>query len=124
VGFERGEVVFSRSALVRAEGDTCLVQLGERFGDGLDASIVEYLVRRGIQRDVDVDSEKDFLVSRFYVVESQEIIFFQLRGPSSTSRPGLGFCLMICNELLGLQTHADLRRGLVSSDAIRRFMVP
>ncbi len=124
MGFERGEVVFSRSALVRAEGDTCLVQLGERFGDGLDASIVEYLVRRGIQRDVDVDSEKDFLVSRFYVVESQEIIFFQLRGPSSTSRPGLGFCLMICNELLGLQTHADLRRGLVSSDAIRRFMVP
>lgn len=121
---ERSEVVFSRTALVGAEGDTCLVQLGERFGDGLDASIVEYLVRRGIQRDVDVDSEKDFLVSRFYVVESQEIIFFQLRGPSSTSRPGLGFCLMICNELLGLQTHADLRRGLVSSDAIRRFMVP
>ena len=110
MGFERGEVVFSRSALVRAEGDTCLVQLGERFGDGLDASIVEYLVRRGIQWDVDVDSEKDFLVSRFYVVESQEVIFFQLRGPSSTSRPGLGFCLMICNELLGLQTHADPRR--------------
>jgi len=29
---------------------------------------------------------------------------------------------MICNELLGLQTHADLRRDLVSSDPIRRFM--
>ena len=79
-------------------------------------------MRRGIEWDVDVDSEEDLLVSRFYVVESQEIIFFQLRGPSSTSRPGLGFCLMICNELLGLQTHADLRRDLVSSDPIRRFM--
>jgi hypothetical protein len=48
MGFERGEVVFSGSALVGAEGDSCLVQLGEGFGDGLDAGIVEYLVCRRV----------------------------------------------------------------------------
>jgi len=47
-------------------------------------------VRRGIQWDVDVDSEKDFLVSRFYVVESQEVIFFQLRGPLVDFQAGFG----------------------------------
>ncbi len=40
VWFERGEVVFSGSALVGAEGDSCFVELGECFGDGLDAGIV------------------------------------------------------------------------------------
>jgi len=40
VGFERGEVVFSRTALMGAEGDTRLVQLGQGFRDGLDAGIV------------------------------------------------------------------------------------
>jgi len=40
MGFERGEVVFSRSALVGAEGDPCLVQFGEGLGYGLDASVI------------------------------------------------------------------------------------
>jgi hypothetical protein len=69
VGLERGEVVFSRSALVRAKGNTCLVQLGESFGDSLDSSVIEYLVCRRVEGDVNVDSEKDSLVSRLYVVE-------------------------------------------------------
>ena len=46
--FERGEVVFSRSALVGAESNACLVQFGEGLGDGLDAGVIEYLVGRRI----------------------------------------------------------------------------
>ena len=38
--FERGKVVFSGPALVRAEGDTCLIQLGEGIGDRLDSSVI------------------------------------------------------------------------------------
>jgi hypothetical protein len=41
VGFERCEVVFSGSALVGAEGNACLVQFGEGFGNGLNPSVVE-----------------------------------------------------------------------------------
>jgi len=48
VRLERSEVVFSRTALVGAEGDTCLVQLAEGLGDGLDAGVVEYLVCRRV----------------------------------------------------------------------------
>jgi len=48
VGFERGEVVFSGSALVGAESDSCLVQFGEGLGDGLDAGVIKYLVCRRI----------------------------------------------------------------------------
>lgn len=40
MGFERCEVILSGSALVRAEGDTCLVQLGEGFGDCLYPGII------------------------------------------------------------------------------------
>jgi hypothetical protein len=69
VGFERGEVVFSRSALMGAEGNACLVQFGEGFRDGLDAGVVEYLVRRRVEGNVDVDPEKDPFVPRFYVVK-------------------------------------------------------
>ena len=70
MGLERGEVVFSRSALVRAEGDARLVELGERFGDRLDSSVIEYLMCRRVEGNVDVDSEKDSLISRFYIVKS------------------------------------------------------
>src|SRR4029077_810887 len=66
---KRGEIVFSRPALVGAKGDACLVELGEGFGDSLDSSIIEYLVRRWVEGDVDVDSEKHSLVSGLYVVE-------------------------------------------------------
>jgi hypothetical protein len=38
--FEGSKVVFSGSALMRAENNTCLVQLGERFGDGFDAGVI------------------------------------------------------------------------------------
>ena len=69
MGLERGEVVFSRPALVGPKSNACLVQLGEGFGDGLDASVVEYQVGRRVEGDVDVDSEKDPLVSRFNIVE-------------------------------------------------------
>jgi hypothetical protein len=48
VGLERCEVVFSGSALVGAEGDTCLVQLGKGFGDCLDSSIVQDLMCRWV----------------------------------------------------------------------------
>jgi hypothetical protein len=122
VGFERGEVVFSRSALVGAEGNACLVQFGEGFGDGLDAGVVEYLMCRRVEGNVDVDSEKDPLVSRFYVVKRKKIIFSQMRVLSSF-RPGLGFCLMICNAYLVLRTYAGLTRSLVVQ-ALRRRVMP
>ncbi len=48
MGFERGEVVFSGSALVGAESNACLVQFGEGLGYGLDAGVIEYLVGRRI----------------------------------------------------------------------------
>ena len=69
VWLERGEVVFSWPALVRAEGNSCLVKFGEGLGDGLDTGVIEYLVCRRIQWDVDVDSEKDPLISRFNIVK-------------------------------------------------------
>jgi hypothetical protein len=69
VGFERCEVVFSGSALVGAEGNACLVQFGEGFGNGLNPSVVEYLMCRRVERNIDVDPEKDPLVSRFNVVK-------------------------------------------------------
>jgi hypothetical protein len=67
--FERGEVIFSRSALMGAESHACFVELGEGFGDRLDTSVIQDLVRRGIQWDVNVDSEEDPFVSRFYIVK-------------------------------------------------------
>ena len=70
VWFERGEVVLSGPALVGAERDACLVEFGEGLGDGLDAGVIEYLVGRRVQWDVDVDSEKDPLISRFNIVKS------------------------------------------------------
>ncbi len=48
MGFERGEVVFSRSALVGAESNACLIQFGEGLGYGLDAGIIEDEVGRRI----------------------------------------------------------------------------
>jgi hypothetical protein len=69
MGFEGGEVVFSRSALVGAESNACLVQFRESLGYGLDTCVIEYLVGRRIQGDVDVDSEKDPLISRFNIVK-------------------------------------------------------
>ena len=67
--FERGKVVFSGSALVGAESNSCLVQFGESLGDSLDAGVIEYLVSGRIEWDIDVDSEKDPLVSRFNIVK-------------------------------------------------------
>ncbi len=111
MGLERGEVVFSRSALVRAEGDACLVELGEGFGDRLDSSVIEYLMCRRVEGNVDVDSDKQPLVSRLYVVERQKIIFFQIVPLSPTVKAGFE---VLINDLSGvfLTVHIQLSHKL------------
>jgi len=111
VGLERGEVVFSRSALVGAEGDACLVELGEGFGDRLDSSVIEYLMCRRVEGNVDVDSDKQPLVSRLYVVERQKIIFFQIVPLSPTVKAGFE---VLINDLSGvfLTVHIQLSHKL------------
>src|SRR3989441_12532375 len=111
VGLKRGEVVFSRSALVRAKSHTCLVELGEGFGDRLDSSVIEYLMRRRGEANVDVDSDKHPLVSRLYVVERQKIIFFQMMILPPTGKAGFE---VLINDLSGvfLTVHIQLSHKL------------
>src|SRR2546428_41877 len=71
--FERGEIIFSRSGLMREEGDFRMSQLADRRQVLPDPRVVQEGAGPGIDRGVDVDPQQDRPAREVEIVHREEV---------------------------------------------------